>query len=212
MEFAFLDLLNTDWRDWRGSGREEDRLDQPGFIEEFLAAWGLNSSQVDRAALPPALKVLRTLIRSVMESAARNEPLAGADLASLNRYLLGAPYRQKLVFSPSPGESALNDKDAINPGSFESHCCIMEWEPLSQNVDWVLARITESFAQVLLRGDARRLKICANPDCGWAFYDSSRAMTRTWCDSRACGNLMKVRRFREKHKSDDRATRHVDGK
>jgi predicted RNA-binding Zn ribbon-like protein len=48
-------------------------------------------------------------------------------------------------------------------------------------------------------GTLRRLKICANPECRWAFYDPSRNVSGRWCDMAACGNREKVRRYRRRH-------------
>ena len=44
-----------------------------------------------------------------------------------------------------------------------------------------------------------RLKQCPGEDCGWLFLDTSRNGSRQWCDMRDCGNIAKVRRFRERH-------------
>ena len=44
----------------------------------------------------------------------------------------------------------------------------------------------------------RRLKICAAPECRWAFVDRSRNATRRWCSMRSCGNRHKLRRHRGK--------------
>jgi predicted RNA-binding Zn ribbon-like protein len=51
-------------------------------------------------------------------------------------------------------------------------------------------------------GEPGRLKACENVDCFWVFYDNSRNRTRRWCDSRGCGNLIKVRRFRAKRRAE----------
>jgi predicted RNA-binding Zn ribbon-like protein len=40
------------------------------------------------------------------------------------------------------------------------------------------------------------LKICANPECRWSFYDSSRNRRGTWCDMNICGARAKMRRYR----------------
>ncbi len=45
-----------------------------------------------------------------------------------------------------------------------------------------------------------RLKICGNPDCRWAFYDRSHSRRGTWCDMATCGNLIKNRNFRARHR------------
>lgn len=41
-----------------------------------------------------------------------------------------------------------------------------------------------------------RLKICANPGCRWAFYDTSRNHSGTWCDMSICGTRAKMARYR----------------
>jgi predicted RNA-binding Zn ribbon-like protein len=48
-------------------------------------------------------------------------------------------------------------------------------------------------------GRLDRLKECPGEECGWLFLDTSRNGSRQWCDMRDCGNLAKVRRFRERH-------------
>ena len=48
-----------------------------------------------------------------------------------------------------------------------------------------------------VRGDrAERLRVCANPECRWAFFDSSRTGRRRWCDMATCGNRAKAARHR----------------
>jgi predicted RNA-binding Zn ribbon-like protein len=42
---------------------------------------------------------------------------------------------------------------------------------------------------------------CGGESCGWLFLDTSRNRSRQWCDMRDCGNLAKVRRFRERQKT-----------
>jgi len=45
-----------------------------------------------------------------------------------------------------------------------------------------------------------RLKACANPDCGWVFYDRSRNHQGNWCDMAVCGNRMKNRNLRARRR------------
>jgi predicted RNA-binding Zn ribbon-like protein len=49
-------------------------------------------------------------------------------------------------------------------------------------------------------GSWNRLKACRNPDCRWAFFDRSHSQAGAWCDMAACGNRIKNRRLRERHK------------
>jgi predicted RNA-binding Zn ribbon-like protein len=59
-------------------------------------------------------------------------------------------------------------------------------------------RVALSLATFLESGDRRRLKLCANPGCGFAFVDTSTNATRRWCDMRYCGNRLKARAFRSR--------------
>jgi predicted RNA-binding Zn ribbon-like protein len=45
-----------------------------------------------------------------------------------------------------------------------------------------------------------RLKLCANPDCEWAFYDRSRNQQGNWCDMAVCGNRLKNRQLRARRR------------
>ncbi|HEY2690555.1 MAG TPA: CGNR zinc finger domain-containing protein [Streptosporangiaceae bacterium] len=45
-------------------------------------------------------------------------------------------------------------------------------------------------------GTWRRLKVCANDECRWAFYDRSHSRRGAWCDMATCGNLIKNRNLR----------------
>jgi predicted RNA-binding Zn ribbon-like protein len=49
---------------------------------------------------------------------------------------------------------------------------------------------------VALGRDRPRLRACGNRRCGWLFVDRSANGRRRWCDPKACGNRMKVRRYR----------------
>jgi predicted RNA-binding Zn ribbon-like protein len=55
--------------------------------------------------------------------------------------------------------------------------------------------------QAQIEGTWERLKLCENPDCRWAFYDASRNRSGSWCRMGACGNRLKNRAYRERHKS-----------
>ena len=62
-------------------------------------------------------------------------------------------------------------------------------------------RIALSVALFLRSPQRHRLKLCANPGCGFAFVDTSINATRRWCDMRYCGNRLKVRAFRGRRRS-----------
>jgi predicted RNA-binding Zn ribbon-like protein len=45
-------------------------------------------------------------------------------------------------------------------------------------------------------GTWQRLRVCANDECRWAFYDRSKNQQGHWCDMSTCGNRLKNREFR----------------
>jgi predicted RNA-binding Zn ribbon-like protein len=62
-----------------------------------------------------------------------------------------------------------------------------------------LDRIMETVAVSTATGEWGRLKLCAAPDCRWAFYDTSRSGGGRWCSMSACGNRTKTRAYRLRH-------------
>jgi predicted RNA-binding Zn ribbon-like protein len=57
-------------------------------------------------------------------------------------------------------------------------------------------RAAKDHERLLPKGD--RVRQCGGENCGWLFLDTSRNRSRQWCDMRDCGNLAKVRRFRQR--------------
>jgi predicted RNA-binding Zn ribbon-like protein len=51
-----------------------------------------------------------------------------------------------------------------------------------------------------LKGTLDRLKMCAAEECRRVFFDRSKPATRRWCMSTLCGNRMKTRSYRERHR------------
>jgi len=68
-------------------------------------------------------------------------------------------------------------------------------------LDWLLAAIARSAAEIVVEGQAARLRLCANPNCGLFFCDTSRTGLRRWCSMSVCGNRHKVAAFARKHAS-----------
>jgi predicted RNA-binding Zn ribbon-like protein len=68
-------------------------------------------------------------------------------------------------------------------------------------LDWLLAAVARSAAEIIAEGPRARLRHCANPNCGLFFYDNSRTRRRRWCSMAVCGNRSKVAVFARKHAS-----------
>lgn len=181
VEWLCINFLNSDWRDWRGSGRRENRLDNPDWMEQFFQQWDLRAPFPADEPYRLALLELRERMRSMVESVVSGEALATEDLSELNRVLALAPSHTRVI----PAEEGYR----------------LEQVSLVEGWDQVMARIAGSFADLLAHQDARRIKICDNDDCKWVYFDESKNRARRWCDDKMCGNLMKVRRFRERQKN-----------
>jgi len=75
----------------------------------------------------------------------------------------------------------------------------IEFVARENGLEWLLAAVARSAAEILAEGADARVRICANPDCGLLFYDASRTKRRRWCSMAVCGNRHKVASFARKH-------------
>lgn len=181
MELACLDLLNSDWHDWRRPGQRADRLESPEWVARFLGRWNLAVPQPMDARTRKMLAELRSALRRLVNDFRSAKPLRPADVARLNAAVAAAPVCRRL--------------------HQEGGRCRLAIEPVSRDWTWVAAEIAASFSDLVERGDPGRLKVCDNPDCLWVFYDESKNRSRRWCDGSDCGNLTKVRRFRARQRA-----------
>jgi predicted RNA-binding Zn ribbon-like protein len=62
-------------------------------------------------------------------------------------------------------------------------------------LEWLLAAIARSAAELLVEGPRAPIRRCANPACRLFFYDDSRTHRRRWCSMKVCGNRHKVSAF-----------------
>ncbi len=179
-ETIWTDLLNSDWRDYRGTGKREDRLENPDWLRRYLKRWNLSLPGVPEEELKKSLRSLRTLLRQIAEQAAAEKTISPELLVSLNRYFDRAPLTRRLAYENKRPQLKL--------------------VPATGQLESTLGSIAGTFAEALTSDDPPRLKICQNKDCGWVFYDRSKNRSRKWCEQATCSNLMKVRRFRQRHR------------
>jgi predicted RNA-binding Zn ribbon-like protein len=66
-------------------------------------------------------------------------------------------------------------------------------------LEWLLAAIARSAAELLVEGPRAPIRRCANPSCRLFFYDDSRTRRRRWCSMAVCGNRSKVASFVRRH-------------
>jgi predicted RNA-binding Zn ribbon-like protein len=75
----------------------------------------------------------------------------------------------------------------------------LEFVAREGGLDWLLAAIARSAAELVAEGSGARLRVCSNPSCGLFFYDNSRTRRRRWCSMSRCGNRHKVAAFSRRH-------------
>jgi predicted RNA-binding Zn ribbon-like protein len=182
-----LDLANT--VEHRGHEPAGDCLaDYPAFLAWCARAGVLNARDAGRLkahaiAHPHAAKdalrrvvELRELVHAAFDAVCAGRRVSAETLAKLDSYALRAFAHLRLRDGAA---GPCWDWDA---GS----------DPLERPL-WVLTRL----AVALLTDERRRfIRRCRNPNCDWLFLDTSRNQRRRWCDTRTCGNLTRVRRFR----------------
>jgi len=73
--------------------------------------------------------------------------------------------------------------------------------PVRSGFDGALGRLLAIVYGAMADGTWPRLKACAAHNCEWAFYDTSKNHSRTWCDMAVCGNREKARAYRERQRA-----------
>lgn len=130
------------------------------------------------AILNRALRLRRSIYR-LMKSVLENWHPTPADVERLHGELALARTHERLVYCR---------------GGFR-----WGWEELPDALDQMLWPVSRSAAELLTSSELSKLRQCGGEECGWMFLDASRNRSRLWCDMTDCGNLNKVRRFRNKH-------------
>ena len=75
--------------------------------------------------------------------------------------------------------------------------------PVGQGVKAGLAGIAAAIIVSRTDGDWARLKVCQERSCQWAFFDTSKNRSRSWCSMRLCGNRTKTRAYRARQRGAD---------
>jgi predicted RNA-binding Zn ribbon-like protein len=170
----FVDFVNTlHWYE----GEAVELLGDDAALSGWLAEHALPAAPVGALPALPALRALREHARAVTEALAAGRALGAADVEAVAGAL--ARPSGRLVLAGDAGRPqlafALDDERAA--AAFQ---------------------IALSLTRFLESGERQRLKLCANPDCDFAFLDTSTNGTRRWCYMRACGNRLKARAFRRR--------------
>lgn len=172
------DLVNTYEID--GDDRA-DRLPTPEAWHAWLQERGLLApgspplTEADRVAAVQLREDLRALLL-----ANNGEPLDPGAVERLNEIARGASLTVR--FAPD-GSARLEPERGGMSGAF--------------------GRVLAVVSKAMEDGSWARLKACRNDECTWAFYDSSKNHSATWCSMRVCGNRMKARAYRRRHAGAD---------
>ncbi|MBP1176171.1 putative RNA-binding Zn ribbon-like protein [Paenibacillus sp. PvR133] len=182
MNTLWTDFVNSEWHDWRGSGRSEDRLLKPEWQNDFLIQWQFSAPVPASAEDIEEMQILRRELRSFAEHLTSGGQMTSDLVDTINRKMIEG----------GPVTRLLKQED--------EHFNIV-LEPVANGWKKVLAEVVADFAQAFVNSGGSRIRICDNTDCRWVFYDDTRNRSKRFCDDKMCGNLMKVRRFRERKKN-----------
>ena len=170
----FVDFVNTlHWYE----GVPIELIGTDADLAAWLAEHELPAQRLDGGLT--ALHALRQHARAATEALATRRTPTAADLDALNA-ALGTP----------AGRLVLVDTETPRPQ--------LAFEIDADDAVLTAFQVALSFATFLESGDRQRLKLCANPGCGFAFVDTSINGTRRWCYMRYCGNRFKARAFRRR--------------
>jgi len=188
-----LDFCNTGQPTMESPQREW----LPDFAEliGWLAAAGAISGK-QAVALRAAGERSAEAARGVWSRAIRlREALAGALLAKTE------------VRAPADGDLRLIEKEYARTApcarlapSDEGFRWTLEAD---EELDSALRPVIESAVALMTSERMKRLRRCGNSTCYWLFVDETKNRSRRWCEMASCGNLMKVRRHRERHRAAD---------
>ena len=119
------------------------------------------------------------------------------------RKSFGAIVRKELIAREcaEPINQILRITEGHDEIDLEENTWKMEFKAREGGLDWLLAAIARSAAEIIVEGAQARLRICANPACGLLFSDKSRTRRRRWCSMAICGNRHKVSSFARRHVS-----------
>jgi predicted RNA-binding Zn ribbon-like protein len=165
-----------DYRDLVLWARHAGLLDETGERELLRAAE--RRPRDGARVLSRAARFREALYRVLRAVMARRRP-EPADVAAVNAEVAAARARERLV----PGDAGLR------------------WEPepaRGEGLDTILRPIAAAAAALLTSDELARLRECPGAACGWLFLDRSRNRSRQWCTMEDCGNVSKVRRFRQR--------------
>jgi predicted RNA-binding Zn ribbon-like protein len=155
-----------------------DELTNPRELGAWMSQRGLlfTSAKITPAMFETALQ-LRASVRCYLECDPVERRKNQDAVRSLN---------QAMCLFPLVAEARNDGVMALRPGR----------EDALAGLSCVVAELYDGS----VRGTLDRLKMCAAEECRRVFFDRSKPATRRWCLSTLCGNRIKTRTYRERHR------------
>lgn len=72
--------------------------------------------------------------------------------------------------------------------------------PANPGADAALGRLLADLVTAEATGALARLKMCAADDGRFVYYDHSPQPYLPWCSTQICGNRIKTRQYRQRHR------------
>jgi predicted RNA-binding Zn ribbon-like protein len=173
---------------------------RPGeLVRDFVNTLDVDTGQ-DELLSPEALAAwLRERDLATVRAATEDDLRAAVALRESLRAALRAHHAG--AEGTPPGE--LDDVMADYPLQVSLRTGTPELEPIGGGVHAGLGRIVAAVAASHADRSWSRLKVCAESSCEWAFLDTSRNQSRSWCSMSVCGNRAKTKAYRSRHKQPD---------
>ena|SRR5579859_8027599 len=171
-------FLNTWWipNDTREATDELTSLEA---MRQFYAAWfGKEEGDSQVSIVPELVWQLRADLRKI---------LGKSEVLILNEWLKRLPIEVQLS----------QDEEGVPT---------LQYRPAGSVTCQLCAGVLVLVVEAISRSSWVRLKAC--PDCQWVFYDHTKNQNKVWClmtasgpQGRSCGSISKVRRFRQRQKT-----------
>jgi predicted RNA-binding Zn ribbon-like protein len=143
-----------------------------------LASWKQSAPQALPTVMDQVFR-LRAAMRVAFESRIAGAAISEATVEPINEILRITEGHDELVWEGGDWE--------------------LKFQAREERIEWLLAAIARSAAELITEGPDAPLRKCSNPDCLLLFYDTSRTRRRRWCSMSVCGNRSKVAMFARRH-------------
>jgi predicted RNA-binding Zn ribbon-like protein len=154
------------------AGRLDTRL-----AADSLKRWGEGP---EGARIAERARAFRETLRHTVDGLTRGRGVSTEGFAAIN-----------FILAENDGNLRLER----TAGGFRTRFTARPTHPIS-----LLGYVAEAAADLLGSKKPELIRRCGNPDCVLFFYDATRNHRRQWCAMGTCGNLMKVRAFRRRHR------------